>query len=85
MLRAFTITIPTARCVDFVDLTPLLESKVEEAGIVQGIAHFIVKHTSAALGIQEVEPNLIEDFELPSLRRTVQPTVQQPAARDPPD
>jgi len=59
--KAFKI--PTARRVDFIDLTPFLNQAVGESGVHKGLAHVILKHTSASISIQEFEPNLLGDFE----------------------
>jgi secondary thiamine-phosphate synthase enzyme len=57
------LSIPTSKKTDFVDITPLVKDAVLESGVDHGLAHIIVKHTSAALSVQEYEPYLIEDFE----------------------
>ena len=62
-MKTKVFKIPTSRRVDFIDVTPFIISSVEESGIDGGIAHVLLKKTSAALAIQEFEPNLLEDFE----------------------
>ncbi|MFH1486616.1 MAG: secondary thiamine-phosphate synthase enzyme YjbQ, partial [Chloroflexota bacterium] len=58
-----TLPIETSRKVEFIDLTPLLEGTVRRSGIWRGLAHVILKHTSASISVQEFEPNLLDDFE----------------------
>ena len=62
-MKSKVYKVPTSRRVDFIDVTTFISSAVEESGIDHGLAHIFLKHTSAALAIQEFEPNLLEDFE----------------------
>lgn len=62
MVRTKEFRVPTSRRVEFIDITPLLEMAVGESGIQRGLAHIILRHTSAALTLQEFEPGLLEDF-----------------------
>ena len=63
MLHTATFRVPTAKPVDVIDVTVPIAEAVELSGIQAGLATVILKHTSAAICIQENETNLIQDFE----------------------
>jgi secondary thiamine-phosphate synthase enzyme len=69
------ITIRTRERLDFVDLTDELASRVEAAGIRNGIAHLQTCHTTTAVLLNENEPLLLGD-----LRRMLDRLVPEHAA-----
>ena len=71
------LTVETRAPLDFVDLTDELASRVEAAGIRDGIAHLQTCHTTTALVLNENEPLLLSD-----LRRMLERLVPEHAAYD---
>jgi len=56
-------TIRTSRQKDIVDITERVEEAVERSGVKDGICLAFVPHATAALVINEYEPNIKQDFE----------------------
>ena len=56
------IRLQTTECLEFIDLTSLVESIVARAGIRHGMVNVQTKHTTTALIVNENEPLLIEDL-----------------------
>jgi secondary thiamine-phosphate synthase enzyme len=63
-LRAYhdTIRLQTTECLEFIDLTSLVEGIVARSGIRYGMVNVQTRHTTTALIINEHEPLLIEDL-----------------------
>lgn len=57
-----TLHVSTRRALEFVDLSERVAKTVAASGIVHGVANIQVRHTSAALVVNENEPLLLEDF-----------------------
>ena len=59
-----TLRIKTTRRTEFVDITREVEQAVREAGIMQGVCHVYVPHTTAGIAINEhADPDLAHDVE----------------------
>ena len=71
------LKLETRAPLDFVDLTDELASRVEAAGIRDGIAHLQTCHTTTALVLNENEPLLLSD-----LRRMLERLVPEHADYD---
>ncbi len=56
------ISIKTAECLEFIDLTSHIANIVTRSGIRHGMVNVQTKHTTTALIINENEPLLIEDL-----------------------
>jgi secondary thiamine-phosphate synthase enzyme len=63
MVRRRIICVETRRPVEFVDLTPLVEHAVRDAGLVTGMAMVQTRHTTTGLLVNENEPLLLSDLE----------------------
>lgn len=57
-----THTLRTKEAPEFVDLTEEVVAAVKKAGVMNGIVTVYVKHTTAAIRINEKEKGFIEDF-----------------------
>ncbi len=57
----FEIEIPTRKEFELIDITPLINQKIRESGIKEGIAVIFTRHTTTALFINENESGLLED------------------------
>lgn len=57
----FEIDIPTRMEFELIDITPLVNEKIKESGIKEGIAVIFTRHTTTALFINENESGLLED------------------------
>jgi secondary thiamine-phosphate synthase enzyme len=57
-----TIELNTNKLFDFCDITEQIKELSRESAISNGLANIQIMHTSAALIINENEPNLIEDM-----------------------
>ena len=58
-----TLTVTADRAPQFIDITPTVQDYVERSGISQGFAVVFSKHTTAAIKINEHEPELLKDME----------------------
>ena len=58
----FTLEIKTSTSPEFVDITDLVNTCVDESGIGNGITVIFSQHTTASIIIQENEPLLLEDL-----------------------
>jgi len=71
----YKILISTKKREELIDITKEVEEKVKESGIKEGICNVFVKHSSAAIIINEnYDPNLSDDF-LGFLRKIIPPGV----------
>jgi secondary thiamine-phosphate synthase enzyme len=63
-LRAYhdSIRLQTTECLEFIDLTSLVEGIVARSGVRYGMVNVQTRHTTTALIINENEPLLIEDL-----------------------
>lgn len=57
----FEIEIPTREEFELIDITHLINQKIRESGIKDGIAVIFTRHTTTALFINENESGLLED------------------------
>lgn len=57
-----TLRVRTLEPMQFIDLTSWADRCVRRSGIVHGIARMQVRHTTAAIVVNENEPLLLEDF-----------------------
>lgn len=57
-----TYDIKTVNTTQFVDITDLVQRCVEKSGVKNGQVFVFTKHTTAAIRIQENEPELLRDF-----------------------
>ena len=58
-----TLSLTAERAPQFIDITENVQECVRRAGIVQGMALIFSKHTTAAIKINEHEPELLKDME----------------------
>jgi secondary thiamine-phosphate synthase enzyme len=58
-----TLTITADRAPQFIDITEQVEAALVQAGIAQGMAVVYSRHTTAAIKINEHEPELLKDME----------------------
>jgi secondary thiamine-phosphate synthase enzyme len=63
IVRHVVLSVETHRSTEFVDLTPQLLTVVEQSGVAEGLLMLQVRHTTAALLINEHEPLLLADLE----------------------
>jgi secondary thiamine-phosphate synthase enzyme len=69
MIKTYTIDVQTKKDDQMIDITTIIQEKVKESGIRQGIAYLFVPHTTAAVTINEnTDPNVKKDI-LFSLRQ----------------
>ncbi len=62
--HAHTVQLETHSRVEFLDITARLKKFVEESGVVNGVCHVFVPHTTAAILINENDdPALQKDFD----------------------
>jgi len=57
-----TLQVTTGTCLEFVDVTDRIAERVQALGISQGIVNVQVRHTTAALVVNENEPLLLQDL-----------------------
>jgi secondary thiamine-phosphate synthase enzyme len=57
-----TITVKTAKPVEVIDITGVVERLVAESGVKEGMCLVFVPHATAAIILNENEPNLLEDY-----------------------
>ena len=57
----FEIEIPTREEFELIDITYLINQKIRESGIKDGIAVIFTRHTTTALFVNENETGLLED------------------------
>jgi len=57
----FEIEIPTREEFELIDITHLINQKIRESGIKDGIAVIFTRHTTTALFVNENETGLLED------------------------
>ena len=55
-------TVATRSRFDVVDVTGLVEGIVSESGVMEGLVHVYVPHTTAGLVVNEAEPGLLQDI-----------------------
>lgn len=58
-----TLTVTADRAPQFIDITPTIQEYVDRSGISQGFVVVFSKHTTAAIKINEHEPELLKDME----------------------
>ena len=58
-----TIQLTTTRPTEFVDLTGRIEAVVGVAGLRQGLVNVQTRHTTAAIVVNEHDPQLLADFD----------------------
>ena len=56
------VRLRTERCLQFVDLTELVEERVRRSGVREGMVTVQSRHTTAAVLVNESEPLLLQDF-----------------------
>ena len=57
------IQIKTSREVEFLDITARVEAAVKKSGIISGVCHVFIPHTTAGVTINEnADPNVIRDI-----------------------
>jgi secondary thiamine-phosphate synthase enzyme len=59
-----TITIKTAKTLDFVNITDQVEEQIKKSQVKNGLSNLFVQHTTAGLLINENDPTLIDDIKL---------------------
>ena len=57
-----TLEVTTGACLEFVDITDRITARIQAFGIRQGIVNVQVRHTTAALVVNENEPLLLQDL-----------------------
>lgn len=58
------LTVKTGRRIDMVDITAEVRRAVKESGVIDGICHVFVPHTTAAVTINEnADPDVVKDIE----------------------
>ena len=57
-----TVRVETTRRLEIVDITGLVEHKVKESSVRNGIVTVFVPHATAAIIANEYEPRLVEDY-----------------------
>jgi secondary thiamine-phosphate synthase enzyme len=57
-----TLELRTEEPIQFIDLTAWAAHRVRRSGIVRGLAQIHVRHTTAAIVVNENEPLLLDDF-----------------------
>ena len=57
------LSLHTLRAREFIDLTDKIQQKVMESGVVQGLAIIMSAHTTAAIVVNEHEPELFKDLD----------------------
>jgi secondary thiamine-phosphate synthase enzyme len=69
MIKTYTIDVQTKKDDQMIDITHIIQEKIKDSGIQQGIAYLYVPHTTAAVTINEnTDPNVKKDI-LFSLRQ----------------
>jgi len=63
LFESFTITVQTEHSRQFIDLTDEIVAGVEESGIAQGMVVVASQHTTAAIAVNEHEPELLKDLD----------------------
>jgi len=57
-----TLSVPTSRRTEFLDLTSRIEDVVRQSGVAEGLCHIFVPHTTAAVTINEnADPSVKAD------------------------
>ena len=57
-----TLSVPTSRHTEFLDLTSRIEDVVRQSGVAEGLCHIFVPHTTAAVTINEnADPSVKAD------------------------
>lgn len=56
------VSVHTGAAPDFVDITDEVESRIAASGIRDGLAVIVSRHTTAAIVVNEHEPELIKDL-----------------------
>ena len=62
VMRTETYDMKTSRTTQFIDITDVVKRCVAESGMKNGHVVVFTKHTTAAIRIQENEPELLRDF-----------------------
>jgi secondary thiamine-phosphate synthase enzyme len=58
-----TLSVPTSRRTEFLDLTSRIEDVVRQSGVAEGLCHIFVPHTTAAVTINEnADPSVKADI-----------------------
>ena len=58
------LTVRTGRRIDMVDITAEVRRAVKESGVIDGVCHVFVPHTTAAVTINEnADPDVVKDIE----------------------
>jgi secondary thiamine-phosphate synthase enzyme len=60
--RCATISVDTRHSREFIDITDLVLEHLEQSGIQSGLAVVASMHTTAAIVVNEHEPELLKDF-----------------------
>jgi secondary thiamine-phosphate synthase enzyme len=63
LFQSFTISVRTERSRQFIDLTEHVLSALDDSGISQGMAVVTSQHTTAAIAVNEHEPELLKDLD----------------------
>ncbi len=58
-----TLTVTAEGAPQFIDITPTVQEYIDRSGITQGFTVVFSKHTTAAIKINEHEPELLKDME----------------------
>jgi secondary thiamine-phosphate synthase enzyme len=57
-----TLSIRTRGCLEFHDLTDMIQTMLKQSGIHEGMIHVQSKHTTASILVNENEPLVLEDM-----------------------
>jgi secondary thiamine-phosphate synthase enzyme len=60
---AFHLRVNTTRPREFIDITPEVEYQVSESGVSDGLVVIASRHTTAAIVVNEHEPELLKDLD----------------------
>jgi len=63
LFQSFSIAIQTQHARQFIDLTDEILAGVESSGITEGMAVIASQHTTAAIAVNEHEPELLKDLD----------------------
>lgn len=73
-IKDFTLSVPTKGFCHVIDITPLVQEKVEESGLKSGLVTVFVVGSTAGVTMMEYEPGLVNDLE-ELFNRLVPPTL----------
>lgn len=74
-MRSFELRVNTHKKVCIIDITDDIENFVRQSSVLNGLCNVYVAHTTAAIIINEFEPNLEQDF-ITFFEKTVSKNVQ---------